>query len=181
MLRFAQQKEREGAGIPGGCSSPAKGWAKTRQMAPPLAQSSPPGKEEQGGESPGEGKMLNRGRRVRRGKMPWQSARSGVAGSRSRLGKKGRESGGEKPKKSKASAGGKKLGKRIRPEKNKEQNSWGRKIGGLFFRARLVSKIFWEKYCSNFQPKIRRTKYDLIVNLITRMDGKSRDESIKPN
>ena len=35
-----------------------------------------------------------------------------VAGSR--LGKKGRESGGEKPKKSKASAGGKKLGKRIR-------------------------------------------------------------------
>jgi hypothetical protein len=33
---------------PGGCSSPAKGWAKTLQMAPPLAQSSPPGKEEQG-------------------------------------------------------------------------------------------------------------------------------------
>ena len=29
-------------------SSPAKGWAKTGQMAPPLAQSSPPGKEEQG-------------------------------------------------------------------------------------------------------------------------------------
>ena len=28
-------------------SSPAKGWAKTEQMAPPLAQSSPPGKEEQ--------------------------------------------------------------------------------------------------------------------------------------
>ena len=26
-------------------SSPAKGWAKTGQMAPPLAQSSPPGKE----------------------------------------------------------------------------------------------------------------------------------------
>ena len=48
MLRLAQQNEREGAGIPGGCSSPAKGWAKTRQMAPPLAQSSPPGKEEQG-------------------------------------------------------------------------------------------------------------------------------------
>ena len=41
MLRLAQQKEREGAGIPEGCSSPAKGWAKTRQMAPPLAQSSP--------------------------------------------------------------------------------------------------------------------------------------------
>jgi hypothetical protein len=29
-------------------SSLAKGWAKTGQMAPPLAQSSPPGKEEQG-------------------------------------------------------------------------------------------------------------------------------------
>jgi len=29
-------------------SSPAKGWAKTGQMAPPLAQSPPPGKEEQG-------------------------------------------------------------------------------------------------------------------------------------
>ena len=29
-------------------SSPAKGWAKKGQMAPPLAQSSPPGKEEQG-------------------------------------------------------------------------------------------------------------------------------------
>jgi len=29
-------------------SSPAKGWAKAGQMAPPLAQSSPPGKEEQG-------------------------------------------------------------------------------------------------------------------------------------
>ncbi|KAG2555203.1 hypothetical protein PVAP13_9KG562830 [Panicum virgatum] len=27
-------------------SSPAKGWAKTGQMAPPLAQASPPGKEE---------------------------------------------------------------------------------------------------------------------------------------
>ncbi|RLN39820.1 hypothetical protein C2845_PM01G16530 [Panicum miliaceum] len=29
-------------------SSPAEGWAKTGQMAPPLAQSSPPGNEEQG-------------------------------------------------------------------------------------------------------------------------------------
>ena len=42
MLRLAQQKEREGAGIPGGC-------ARRRQRAgPPLAQSPPPGKEEQG-------------------------------------------------------------------------------------------------------------------------------------
>ena len=29
-------------------SSPVKGWAKTGKMAPPLAQTSPPGKEEQG-------------------------------------------------------------------------------------------------------------------------------------
>jgi len=29
-------------------SSPAKGWPKTGQMVPPLAQSSPPGKEEHG-------------------------------------------------------------------------------------------------------------------------------------
>jgi hypothetical protein len=36
-LRIAQQKEREGAGIPGGCSSLAKG-----------RQSPPPGKEDQG-------------------------------------------------------------------------------------------------------------------------------------
>jgi len=43
-------------------SSPAKSWAKTGKMAPPLAQSSPPGNEEQGGESPREGK----GRPVRR-------------------------------------------------------------------------------------------------------------------
>ena len=133
MLRFAQQKEREGAGIPGGCSSPAKGWAKTRQMAPPLAQSSPPGKEEQGRRESGRRENVKQREESEARKMTWQSARSGVAGSRSRLGKKGRESGGEKPKKSKASAGGKKLGKRIRPEKNKEQNSWGRKIGGGFF------------------------------------------------
>ena len=57
MLRLAQQKEREGAGIPGGCSSPAKGWAKTRQMAPLLAQSSPPGKEEQGRRESEKGKV----------------------------------------------------------------------------------------------------------------------------
>ena len=36
-------------------SSPAEGWAKTGQIAPPLALSSPPGKEEEkGGESPRE-------------------------------------------------------------------------------------------------------------------------------
>lgn len=43
MLRFAQQEEgREGARVPGGRSSLAKGPAKPR--ASPLAQSSPPGK-----------------------------------------------------------------------------------------------------------------------------------------
>jgi len=47
VLRLAQQKGREGAGIPGGCSSSAKGRAKAWRMAPPLAQSSPPGKEDQ--------------------------------------------------------------------------------------------------------------------------------------
>jgi hypothetical protein len=57
VLSLAQQKEKEGAGIPGGCPSPAKGWAKMSQMAPAHAQSSPPGKQEQGGGSPGEGKV----------------------------------------------------------------------------------------------------------------------------
>ena len=48
MLRLAQQKEREGAGIPGGCSPPAEGAGPRRDgMAPPLAQPPPPGKEEQ--------------------------------------------------------------------------------------------------------------------------------------
>jgi len=47
VLRLAQQKQREGAGIPGGCSSPAKGWARTWRLALPLAQSSPPGNEDQ--------------------------------------------------------------------------------------------------------------------------------------
>jgi len=54
-------------------SSPAKGWAKTRQMAPPLAQSSPPGKEEQGGESRREGKAL----RNRREEMNLSGSREG--------------------------------------------------------------------------------------------------------
>ena len=33
----------------------------------------------------------------------------------------------------------------------------------------------------NFQPKSRRNKHDLTIKLITWMDGKSRDKSIKPN
>ena len=49
VLSLAQQKEKEGAGIPGGCPSPAKGCAKMSQMAPAHAQSSPPGKQEQEG------------------------------------------------------------------------------------------------------------------------------------
>ena len=50
VLRFAQQKEREGGRKHTWRmrSSPAKGMEKTGRMAPPLAQSSPPGKEEQG-------------------------------------------------------------------------------------------------------------------------------------
>ena len=47
VLRLAQQKEREGARKHTWRmrSSPAKGREKTGRMAPPLAQSSPPGKE----------------------------------------------------------------------------------------------------------------------------------------
>ena len=39
------------------------------------------------------------------------------------------------------------------------------------FRSR---KNLHEIYCSNFQTNIRRIKYDLIIKLITRMDGKSK-------
>ena len=47
MLRLAQQKEREGGRHTWTMrSSPAKGWAKTGKMVPPLAESAPPGKEE---------------------------------------------------------------------------------------------------------------------------------------
>ena len=45
--------------------------------------------------------------------------------------------------------------------------------------ARLVP-IFFGKVTVAFSIKIR-TKHDLIINLITQMDWKSRDESIKPN
>ena len=41
--------------------------------------------------------------------------------------------------------------------------------------------ILDEIHYANFQPKIRRTKHNLIIKLIIWMDGKSRDKSIKPN
>ena len=44
MLRLAQQKEREGAGIPGGCARRRQRAGRRRDEA----QSSPPGKDEQG-------------------------------------------------------------------------------------------------------------------------------------
>jgi hypothetical protein len=81
MLRLAQQKEREGASIPGRCSSPAKGWAKTWRVAPPLAQSSPPGKEDQGRRVGEKGKVegnrdepedLSREGESRRGLSVWR-------------------------------------------------------------------------------------------------------------
>ena len=51
LLRSAQRKGGEGAGIPGGCSAPAKGRATAWPMASAFAQQSPdspPGKEDQG-------------------------------------------------------------------------------------------------------------------------------------
>jgi hypothetical protein len=39
------EAKRGEAGVPGGCSSAAKGPAKTPRRAAPLAQSSPPGKK----------------------------------------------------------------------------------------------------------------------------------------
>ena len=47
----------------------------------------------------------------------------------------------------------------------------------VFRSCKILNKI----HCNNFQPKIRMTKYDPIIKLITRMDWKSRDESIKLN
>jgi len=47
VRRLAQQKEREGAGIPGGCSSPAKGLDEDVTNGTAALQSPPLGKEEQ--------------------------------------------------------------------------------------------------------------------------------------
>jgi len=132
VLRLAQQKEREGAGIPEGCSSPAKGWAKTRQMAPPLAQSSPPGKEEQGRRESGRRENVKQreeseARKDDLAKRSLWRRRLAVAARKERA----REWRG-KTEKVEGKRRRKKIGRRITPEKNKEQNSWGRKIGGLF-------------------------------------------------
>ena len=43
--------------------------------------------------------------------------------------------------------------------------------------TRLVPKKFW----ATLTTLIRSIKYKLIIKLITRMDGKSRDKSIKSN
>ena len=57
----------------------------------------------------------------------------------------------------------------------------------ILLAAKMIEVLFRscknldEMYCSNFQIKIERTKHDLIIKLITQMDGKSLDESIKPN
>ena len=61
VLRLAQHKKGEGgaAGVPGGCSSPAKGWTKTWRRRSPSRRRRQGGKEEQGRrerESPREGK-----------------------------------------------------------------------------------------------------------------------------
>lgn len=45
----------------------------------------------------------------------------------------------------------------------------------------LVRWNFDEFYCRNFKAKIRRTKYNLVIKLITRMGVKPRDEYIKYN
>ena len=48
---------------------------------------------------------------------------------------------------------------------------------GVFRSCKILDEI----HCTNFEQKIKRTKHDLIIKLITWMDGKSRDESINSN
>ena len=50
-------------------------------------------------------------------------------------------------------------------------------VSGVFRSCKNLDEI----HCTNFEPKIKRTKHDLIIKLITWVDGKSRDESINPN
>ena len=56
------------------------------------------------------------------------------------------------------------------------------RIGSQCFRARLVpKKILGKFFFGTFMTLIRSIKLRLIIKLITWMDGKSRNESIKPN
>jgi hypothetical protein len=54
-------------------------------------------------------------------------------------------------------------------------------VGLLLNLAHSVGQIFWANFFETLSKSIRRTKHGLIIKLITRMDGKSRDGSIKPN
>ena len=44
-----------------------------------------------------------------------------------------------------------------------------------------MPKTIWTNFFGNFTTLIRSIRYRLIIKLITWMDGKSRDESIKVN
>ena len=48
-------------------------------------------------------------------------------------------------------------------------------------RARLVGEKFWEFFFLTFATLIKSIKHKLIIKLITQIDEKSQDESIKPN
>ena len=48
----------------------------------------------------------------------------------------------------------------------------------IHFRARLLPKKFWANFFGIFTTLIRSIRHRLIIKLITRMDGKSRDESL---
>ena len=67
-------------------------------------------------------------------------------------------------------------------------------ISGQTFEVTVVHEKFWElnrtlvsrkkfgqNFLATFATLIRSIKHILIIKLITRMDGNSRDESIKPN
>ena len=51
----------------------------------------------------------------------------------------------------------------------------------IHLRPRLVSKNFWPKFLTPFRTLIASIKCRLIKKLITRINGISRGESIKPN
>ena len=47
----------------------------------------------------------------------------------------------------------------------------------LFRSCKNLDKI----YCNSFEPKIRETKHGLSIKLVTLIDGKLQEKSIKPN